>query len=320
MIFFVHGEDDFLVNKHRSFLQQSFLKDFPEGDLFVFDFEDRGMKEEVEKSIALCDVGLFTSKKMIIFIHPFLLAEKEEELFLHFLQEFVSQKQKDVTLLFVEPGKIKKTNALVKFLLKHRDVEEYFSRLDIKNTGEYIKKRLNTLDPQASFSREAWPIFIKFLGNNTARIETELQKLIAYKPGGVFEKEDIFLLVGSVAEDVIFDALNFLIQGKKEKALLLFRKETAKTEGVYKVLSLCAWQVRNLLIVKELFDQKLTAPDIATRAKINFFVVQKMIPVLRSLSMIRIKRGLALLSESDTSIKQGTLDPLVALDMFVWKF
>ncbi|MDD2766893.1 MAG: DNA polymerase III subunit delta [Candidatus Moranbacteria bacterium] len=321
MIFFVHGEDDFLVNKRRGILQKSFLEHSPEGELFVFDFEDQGTMDAVKKSVSSCASGLFSSKKMIVFLHPFQLEEGAEHFFLDFLQAFVVKNEKDTTLLFVEPGKIKKTNTLVKFLLKHRDTEEVFTKPEARNMNEYIKTRLSSLDAKAQFSREALSLFIVFLGNNTARIETELEKLSTFKPGGIFEKEDVLLLVGSMAENVIFEALDALAQGNRQKALVLFRQELVGSEGVYPLLGLCAWQVRRFLLVRELYDRGMSQPAlIATQIKVPPFVVQKILGVVKHFPMTRIKKGLMLLSDFDTALKQGTLDPLVALDLFVWKF
>lgn len=321
MIFFVHGEDDFSVNKHRSVLQKSFIEHSSEGEIFLFDFEDQGTIDTVKKNVALCAPGLFSSRKMLVFLHPFSLEETAEKFFLEFLTDFVTKNETEITLLFVEPGKIKKTHALVKFLLAHCDTEEVFMKPDVKNLAPYIKKELTRIDIQAHFSQEALSLFITFLGNNTARIETELEKLSTFKPGGTFEKEDVISLVGSTAENVIFDALDALGQGNRKKALLIFRREELGSDGVHSLLALCAWQVRRFLQVRELYDRGIVrSADIATQLKIHPFVVQKVLGVVSNFPMIRIKRGLILLSEFDTALKQGNIEPSVALDLFVWKF
>jgi len=321
MILFIHGGDDFLVNERRSALQKVFMQKYPGGELFVFDFEDQGTLDNVRRSLATCEEGLFASRKMVVFLHPFELGEMAEKALLDFLEAYVKKEESEVTLCFVNPGKIKKTHPLSKFLTKHAGKEEIFEKLEEKNTGTYIKHELSFIDSKASFSRDALQLFIASLGTDTARIRTELQKLSTFKPEGVFEKEDVALLVGSISENIIFDALDALGRGDKRRAIILFHREASGPEGAHPILAMCAWQVRRLLQVREMFDKGiLRSADIATQTKIHPFVVQKMLGTINNFSMTRIKQGMVMLSEFDTALKQGGMDAHVALDLFIWKF
>lgn len=321
MILFLHGADSFLVNERRSILQKAFARKYPEAEIFIFDFEDQGSSDNVRRSLMACEEGLFTPKKMIIFLHPFELGEASEKLLLDFLKDFIKKTAREVTLLFVHPGKIKKTHPLAKVLIKYADKEEVFEKLEEKNKNAYIKRELAAIDRQASFSREALQIFSVSIGLDTARIRTELEKLATFKPGGVFEEEDIRLLVGSISENVIFEALDALGRGDKKRSLVLFHREASGAEGVYPLLSMCAWQVRRFLLVRESFDKGiLRASDIALQTKIPPFVVQKMLGTIHNFSINRIKRGLMMLSRFDMELKRGGINPSVALDLFIWKF
>lgn len=92
-------------------------------------------------------------------------------------------------------------------------------------------------------------------------------------------------------------------------------------DQAYQILSMCAWQVRRLLLIREAFDQGVRNPrDIASRTKLPPFTVQKALPTIQHFSLARMKKGLGLLSEIDTALKQGKANPLVSLDLFVWKF
>jgi len=321
MILFLHGEDGFLVDKRRRFLQEAFSKKYPKGELFVFDFEDQGTLDNVKHSVAVCEGGLFASRKMVVFLHPFELGEMAEKALLDFLGAYVKKEESEVTLCFVNPGKTKKTHPLAKFLLKHASKEEIFEKLQTKNIGTYIKHELSLIDSKASFSREALQSFLSVLGTDTARIQTELQKLSAFKPEGIFEKEDITLLVGNSAENIIFDALDALGRGDKRQAVILFYREANGPRGALPILALCAWQVRHLLQVREMFDKGiLRSTDIASQTKIHPFVVQKILGTINNFSIARIKHGLMMLSDFDAAFKQGNMDADVALDLFIWKF
>lgn len=321
MILFIHGSDSFRVNKRRSALQKAFTKKYPEGEVFVFDFEDQGTQDDVRRSLATCEGGLFATKKMVVILHPFELGESSEKTLLHFLEDFIQKSEDEITILFVSPGKIKKTHTLAKFLTKHAEKEEVFEKLEERNTLAYIKQELASIDAEASFSREALSAFSVAVSGDTARIRSELEKLSAYKPGGIFETDDVLLLVSRTSENVIFEALDALGRGDKRKALLLFHREASHSEGAHPVLAMCAWQARRLLLVREMYDRGiLRSADIATQTKLPPFAVQKMLGTIGNFQTARIKQGLTLLSDFDTRLKTGGMDPHVALDLFIWKF
>lgn len=321
MIFFLHGEDAFRVNERRIVFQKTFAKKYPQAEFFVFDFEDQGTPEDVKRGLSACEEGLFATQKMVTFLHPFALGVVQEKLLLDFLERFIKKTDTEVVLLFVNPGKVKKTHPLAKFLAKHADKEESIEKLEEKNITAHIKRELALIDTEASFSREALQIFILSLGTDTARIRTELAKLATFKPGGVLEVEDIRLFVEPAKEVVIFEALDSLGRGDKKRALLLFHREAAGSEGAYPLLSMCAWQTRRLLLVREMFDRGVRqVPEIVRETKLPPFAVQKMLGTIHNFSLQRIKKGLSLLSQFDTELKVGGMDPLVALDLFIWKF
>lgn len=321
MIFFLHGGDSFLINERKNVFQTTFAKKYPQAEFFVFDFEDQGTLEDVRRALSACEPGLFVTQKMVTFFHPFELGETAEKYLLRFLEDFVKKTDTEVALFFVSPGKIKKTHELARFLTKHADKEETLEQLVEKNMAPYIKRELALIDPAASFSPQALQMFANDLGTDAARIRTELQKLTTFKPGGVFEVADVLLLVGSVPEAALFEALDALGRGDKKRALLLLRREAAGAGGPHSILAMCAWQARRLLLVREALDKgRERAADIAADTKLPPFAVQKMLGTINNFPLARIKKGLVMLSDFDTEFKRGGMDPSVALDLFIWKF
>ena len=321
MIVFLHGEDSFLVNRRKVVLQKGFMKKYPTGEVFVFDFEDQSESSFVKQSLSVCEPGLFETKKLAFFLHSSALDETREKGMIEFVRDFSTKKSEDVTVCFIESGKIKKTQGIIKALLAYKDTEEIFPKKEVRNIGVYIEEELHSIDDQARFSREALQVFAKLLQDDTARIHTELEKLSLYKPGEVFEKEDVLLLVSGSAEEVIFEALDALGNRERGRALFLFHKQGMSREGVYPLFGLCAGQVRRMLLVREMIDRGIRQQsEIATHTKIHPFVVQKILGIIAHFPLERVKKGLVLLSSLDSAVKQGEKDPLVALDMFLWKF
>lgn len=319
MLLLVHGEDDFLVGRRRQALVQAFRKKYPEGEVFVFDFEDQGSLADVKRFLEACAGGLFASQKMVVVLHPFVLKDSAQKLFQDFLKEETARLEQTI-LLLVHGGKIKKTDPVTKVVLSKMDKEEVCSAPAPTALKKFLAQELAAINEHVSLSEEAIRT-LSSLAHDTGRMLGELEKLASYKGEGVITGEDVSLFLQVPEENVIWNALDALGRGEQEKALLLFRKEAKKGNDVYPILALCAWQVRRLLLMREAFDHGARrVPDIVAATKLPPFSVQKALPTLGNFSLSRIKKGLALLSDIDTALKQGKADPEVSLDLFVWKF
>lgn len=321
MILFLHGEDSFLVHRQQNTFRQAFVNKYPTGEVFVFDFEDQREQSDIMQGLASCETGLFATKKMIFFLHPSVLDESKEKYIIDFLHNFSERRSEDITVCFVEPRKIKKTQDIIKALLKYTDEEIPFPKKEIKDIGMYIKKELSLINKKVQFSYEALMLFVKLVQGDTARIQNELEKLSAYKTEGILEKEDILLLIEESKEEVIFEALDALGNGKRSQALLLFHKQASSKDGIYSLFGMCAGQVRRMLLIREMIEQGIRREsEIASHTKIHPFVVKRVLHIIEHFSLERIKRGIKLLSDLDSDVKQGKKDPLIALDFFLWKF
>lgn len=321
MIIFLHGEDTFLVGRRKQALMRAFADKYAGAEVFVFDFEDQGSPADVRRALDACEGGLFATEKMVVFLHPFVLGEASEKMMLEFLKEHAGVLPEHTILLFVHTGKIKKTAPLTKLLLARMDKEEVYDALEGKKLETFIGKELAAAHDKVTIGPEALRLFLTLTGSDTARQMTELGKLATWKGEGVITVDDIETLLAMPAENNIFQALDALGRGDRTQALLLFRRESDQGEGVFPVLSMCAWQVRRLLTVREAFDRGIRRPsDIVSATKLPPFTVQKALTTIEHFPLSRLKGGLTLLSDIDTAWKQGKADPEVSLDLFVWKF
>lgn len=321
MILFLHGEDTFLVGRRRRSLQEAFREKNSGAEVVVFDFEDARSPADIRQALQACEENLFAQKKMIIFLHPLLVDEPGEEALLNFLKSEAVLAEN--VYLFVAPGKIKKTHPLAKTLQRLAEKVEEFPKIDEGSLRAFAKKELERIDGRMSFSGGTLELLLSLVGTDTARLVQELEKLALYKEGEVIDENDVRALVSDdrSREKVVFEALDALGRGQKEAALLLFREEAAKADGVYGILALCAWQVRKLLAIREVTDNGLSqAGEIARSLKLPPFAVERALRSIRDFPQPRLKKGLIFLSDLDVQMKQGEIAPEVALDLFVWKF
>ncbi len=321
MILFLHGQDDFLVGRRKRALIAAFTKKYTGADVFIFDFEDQGSTADVKRSLEACEGGLFTSEKIVVFLHPFVLGELAQKMMQRFLQEQATALPEKTILLFVHVGKLKKTDILTKALLSVMDKEEVYDPQEGRALGQMVSKELALLNEAVSFDEVSLAFFLSQTGGDMARTMTELEKLATFKGAGVLTKEDIELLLTMSKEQALWGALDALSRGARKEALFLFRKEADSADGVFALLSMCAWQIRRLLLVREAYDQGIRRPsDVAATTKLPPFTVQKAMAHIEQFPVTRLKQGLSLLSDIDTALKQGKADPEASLDLFVWKF
>ncbi|MBP7811778.1 MAG: DNA polymerase III subunit delta [Candidatus Moranbacteria bacterium] len=323
MLYFLYGEDEVRVGARRHELLDGFKKKYPTGEMQIFDFEDSGTPEAIRSACSACDQGLFSIPKLVVWLHPFALKEGEEAL-KKFLTRFVKEPPTDISLLVITPGKIKKTHPIAALLLKKSGHVEAIAPLEGVQLERYVVSLLKTFDAELSISRTAIEILLKAIGNDTLRLKQEITRLAAYRGTGTITNEDILLFLRPSSETTVFQALDAMSRGERQRALLLFMEEQAgesKHEAVYGLLSMCAWQLRRLIQMREVFDRGIRdASGIARETKLAPFAVQNALRSLGSLPLSRLTDGLILLADMDAAMKVGELDPGVALDTFVWRF
>jgi len=323
MLYFLHGEDEVRVGDRRRELMDGFRRKYPMGEIQIFDFEDAGTSEAIRLACSACDQGLFAIPKLVVWLHPFALKEGEEAL-KKFLTRFVKEPPIDISLLIVAFGKIKKTHPVAAFLLKKSDRTEEIAPLSGVQLERYVTSLLMDFEKNLSISHSAFVLLLKAVGNDMLLLKQEVTRLAAYRGTGVITNEDIMLFLRPSGETSVFQALDAMSRGEQERALLLFAQEqvsVSKQDAVYGLLSMCAWQLRRLIQIREVFDRGIhDSAGIARETKLPPFAIQNTLRFLGNLPLSRLTAGLILLADMDAALKIGTLDPGVALDIFVWKF
>ena len=323
MLYFLHGEDVVRVGDRRHELIDGFKKKYPTGEVQIFDFEDNGTQEVIRSACSACDQGLFAVPKLVLWLHPFVLKEGEDALKL-FLTHFIKEPPQDISLLIIATGKIKKTHPIAALLLKKSDKVEVLESLTGVALEKYALSVLASFDTTLSIGRPALASLLKAYGTDMLRLRQELTRLAAYRGTGMITSADVALFLRPSSEATVFQALDALSRDEREKALTLFTLEQSgetKHEAVYGLLSMCAWQLRRLIQIREVYDQGIRdSAGIARATKLPPFAVQNTLRSINNLSLPRLIAGLTLLADMDAQMKVGALDPGVALDTFVFKF
>ncbi len=327
MLIFISGQDHLRVREQVDRIKAAYLTKHPDAlGLFVCDFGDADAREAALErfSQALHERGLFAAKKFVIARDAFLLSEDEQEKLAASIEgdPAVLDKQGSTVVLFWEGAlpRAKKNHPLLPLLEDKASIKERLEPLSGALLKAWVSERLKRIDPATRLEPQALELLLAETGPDAERLDRELEKLAAYRPGGVITAREItlFFPVARTTE-AVFSALSALMAGDKRSALLLFERQIAKGEHVLGLMAMCAWQLRQLLKVAEAYhtDGLRDRSAVAQAAGIAPFQAAQALRAIGRFPVERVARMFDILETLDRDAKRGGLDPALALTLFV---
>lgn len=317
MIIFLYGEDSFLSRQKLGDYRNRFLKKYgPQGDLTAADAEE---KPGVDVAEMTSSRGLFSSVRLVI-IKNFISqsgGEKQSQAVSFLKADKDIPLDKDIVLIFWEKNVPKKESALFKFLLKNAKCQE-FKRLEGALLFRWMTGCLQEINSEVRLSKVAAEKLAAYSGGNTQLINSELEKLAAFKESGEINESDLDQLVNAKISPTIFEIIEAASGGNKKRALSLLHNQLKNKEDLFYILSMYVYQFRNLLKISEFYWQGMTDRfDIAKKTGLHPYVIQKTLPQLKNFSLEKLKTIYRKLQEIDMEAKTGKVDIALALDKFI---
>ena len=173
----------------------------------------------------------------------------------------------------------------------------------------------------AAISPSAIRSLTDLVGNDLWTLEQELEKLSLYVSGRVsreIAEADVQSMVSQVREASIFVAVDAMIDGRPTVALrLLHQLKEDGREAPY-IIGMVERQLRLLALARDAIDQGVAAGEIGGRLGVSSdFVVRKTLEQARRHPLPDIVWRYNRLLEADLAIKQGQLEPELALELLV---
>lgn len=305
MIIFLYGQDNYRSKRKLKELIEHYREIHKSGlSLKYLDVQKLSFKELEDE---LKQTSIFKEKKLLVLMNVFSNADFKK-IFVKKGKKFIDSEN---TLLFYEPDKIDKRDALGKFLNKHAKSQEFqlFEGLKLRN---WLKKEFQ--ERKANIKEQSLDKFITFVDNNPWQMINEIQKLAHFKNGKKIEIKDIELLIRPKITIDIFKTIEAIASKDKKRALKLLRNHLKKGDNPFYLFSMINYQFRNLLIIKDLLVKNLS-PYSSTG--LHPFVVRKSCDLARKFDFSELKKIYQRLLKVDLSIKTGKSDPEAALDLLI---
>jgi DNA polymerase-3 subunit delta len=234
------------------------------------------------------------------------------------LAEHITQIPETTVLILLVEEALEASNPLVKAAEKYGKVLQHTvpKGAALEN---WIMKRAKSID--VAITKEAASLLANFIGNNLRLLANELDKLATYVgAGGTINANDIRQLSAQVQEARIFDLTDALAQRNRKQALNILHDLLSDGEPPLKLISTITSQVRSLLLVKELSQKGMRAPQISSTLGIAPFIVDKALRQVGKFNMTQLEDAYRQLMATDAALKRSRLAPEMALDLLVVNF
>lgn len=305
MILFLYGEDNFRSLRKFKEIIAHYRKIHKTGfNLKYFDFEKNNFEEFKDQ---FQTKSIFEEQKFFVLKNAFLNSDFKKK-FLKNKKGFLNAGQ---NILFYERGLINQKDPLFIFLKKNSKFQR-FDYLKKEKLTSWIKKELKKYNKK--IDNDALNLLIEGVGNNLWQASSEIQKLVSYKTAAEnIVKKDVELLVSQKIEPKIFTTLDLIAKRKKGEAFALIHQHLKNGDNPLYLLSMIAFQFRNLLILK----QRILAKKSVWTLGWHPFLIKKTLQLSLEFSFEELKKIYQKIAKMDVDIKSGKINPEIALELLI---
>ena len=231
------------------------------------------------------------------------------------LPRYVADELPATTMLVIVDGAINNRNPLLGKLRPVGRVQEYPTP-----AGEALSRwvRNRAAEKGCNISPGAILLVSQLVGGDLWTMDSELEKLSLFAGERAIEEADVRALTPQARETNVFAAVDALLSGRTAQALqLVHRLRDEGAEFTY-IVTMVARQVRMAIMARSLAGQGLGEGAVGARLGLSHQFAVK-----RTLEQARRHRPEALewlhrrLLEADLAVKQGRMEPDLALDLLV---
>ncbi|NCU41727.1 MAG: DNA polymerase III subunit delta [Candidatus Moranbacteria bacterium] len=322
MLVFLYGEDKYRIHEELLSLRKQFFCEKKEGvELRKLDIEEI---EESKKVLAFLEGvrggNLFASRIFVQISGLFSLKKEVSDAIVEYIQEmnFTSD---DVYVVVITTTSIDKRLRLYKELVKKAHKKEEFQFLKEVSLKQWVKTYIRKTYPEITFEESALNEIVRRTQGDLFWFTNEVEKIFfGSKEKGKITKEDVEMLMIEVGDSLIFSLLDTLGSKNVSQTFFLVKDQYLQGKNSAYLLPMFAFAVRSIIKVLSFYEEKhiYNKNEIASQTKIHPFVVEKIIKNKSTISLLRAKRMLTLLSRLDIATKTGKIDPDFAVEEFIF--
>lgn len=304
-VYLLFGEEAFLRNSYKKRLQEAIVGD---DTMNLSRFEGKGT--DADELIRLADTMPFFAERRLILVEDSGFFKNASEALVQYLPSMPGT----TCLVFVE-SEVDKRSKLYK-KVKSLGYAAEMGRQDSAQLGRWAGGILSKEGKK--ITGHTMELFLSMAGDDMENIRMELEKLISYTWGReVITDEDVEAVCTVRVSNRIFEMVSAIVSQQTRRAMELYEDLLTLKEPPMRILFLIARQFNQLLQVKELTEKGLERKTIASRLKLQPFVVGKVIPQARQFSRDQILSYVNLCVEAEEAVKTGRLSDRLAVELLI---
>lgn len=312
MIYFLYGIDSYRIKEEeRKILPKLLVEDVSGINFDKFDGEEVKFSD-FDKAISSSS---FFSGQRVVLTKNLITKNKDKDLKAKVADRLL--KGASAEIIFIEYGQPDKREKLFKTLVKIANVKT-FEPLQGVEIEKWIKEKVEKSG--GKISSPGVDSLVLALGSNLNQLEQEINKLILYVKSqnkDEIDQKDVNKMVKSVSDPNIFHFIESIAKQDKKQAVKLLAEFLDKGEDETMLFAMVIYQFRILIMIKDLLDRGKSSHSIASEAKLNPYIVQKSLPMLKDYSLDDLIEYYQFLYQMDLKIKTGQIEPKVVMDLVV---
>lgn len=306
-VYLLFGEEAFLKKSYKNRIKDAIT----DGDTMNYNYyEGKGMN--VNEIISLSDTMPFFAEKRLILMEDsgfFKGGNGAEE-----MAAYMEHIPESTCLVFVE-SEVDKRSKLYKAVKKYG----YAAELSHQDAGQLARWAAGILSKNGKkITGRTMEFFLSKTGDDMENISSELEKLISYTLGrDVITDEDVETICTTQVTNKIFDMITAISARQTRKAMDLYEDLLTLKEPPMRILFLIARQFNQILQVKELMGKGMEKGTIASRLKLQPFVVGKIMMQAKTFSKKQILSYVNLCVDAEEGVKTGKLQDRLAVELLI---
>ncbi len=306
-VYLLYGEETFLKNSYKNRLKEAVIGD----DTMNFSYFE-GKSLDLDELIRIADTMPFFTERRLVLVEDSGFFKSASEKMLAYLPTMP-----DTTCLVFVESEVDKRSKLFK-KVKELGYAAEMARQDAAQLARWAGNIL-AKDGRKITSR-TMELFLSMTGDDMENIRMELEKLVSYTMGrDVITDADVEEVCTVRVTSKIFDMVAAIVNRQTRKAMDLYEDLLTLKEPPMRILFLIARQFNQLMQVKELMGRGLDRGAIASKLKMQPFVVGKIMPQARQFTKEQILSYVNLCVDVEEAVKSGRLQDRLAVELLITK-
>ena len=307
-IYLLTGEEVYLRMQYRKKLKEALVEDGDTMNVAIFSGKGTDPKEIIDLAETM---PFFAEHRVILIDDSGFTKNACPE-----LADYVAQIPES-TCIILNEAEVDKRGKLYKAIKSKGRVVE-FERQDERTLMRWVLTVLKK--EERNITEDTMKAFLGRTGSDMENISKELEKLICYTMGqDTITTEDVYAVCTEQTENRIFEMIQSITEKNRRKAMDLYEDLLTLKEPPMRILFLIARQFNQLLQVKELMAKGMDKGTIASKLKMQPFVVGKTMPQARQFSREQILSYVNSCVETEEAVKSGRLQDRLAVELLITK-